>query len=402
MAVQTTPKDWKETTLGEVAKLAKDQWLPGNESQKYIGLEHINQGDLHINGFGCSSSLESNKFYFKQGDILFGKLRPYFRKVWKASFDGICSTDIWVIRAKEGYDQNFLFYFMANPVLIDKSTGASTGTKMPRADWDFLKGTEWLLSPLLEQKAIAAVLSSFDDKIELLRRQNKTLEKIAQTIFKEWFVNFTVNGKKLKIDNSTGLPEGWRFEILEKLIDVRDGTHDSPKPTSDGYHLITSRHLSRTGLDFNNAYLISDSDYNAINKRSKVDRHDILISMIGTVGLLHFVLSEKINFAIKNIGLFKTSQRPEIAEYIYLFLSSSEGRQNIRVNMAGTTQSYVTLKVLRGISLIVPTENILRQFKGTIGPIFQKYYNNYFQIQTLSKLRDTLLPRLMKGEIRVK
>ncbi|MBI3794843.1 MAG: GIY-YIG nuclease family protein, partial [Nitrospinae bacterium] len=190
MTTQTIPKGWTITTLGEVAEIIKDQWNPGDAEQKYIGLEHISQGDLRINGYGFSSKLESNKFCFKNGDVLFGKLRPYFRKVWMATFSGICSTDIWVIRSKKGYDQSYLFYFMANPIVIDKSSGASTGTKMPRADWGFLGNTEWGFPNISEQKAIAAVLAALDDKIELLRKQNKTLENIAQTLFKRWFVDF--------------------------------------------------------------------------------------------------------------------------------------------------------------------------------------------------------------------
>jgi len=375
----STPTGWKETTLGEVAELAKDKWLPGDVEKKYIGLEHINQGNLQINGFGNSSSLQSNKFYFRKGDVLFGKLRPYFRKVWKAQFDGVCSTDIWVIRTKEGYDQNFLFYFMANPVLIDKSTGASTGTKMPRADWDFLKGSEWLFPPLPEQKAIAAILSTFDDKIELLRRQNKTLESIAQTIFKEWFVKFTVNGEKLKIDNSTSLPEGWRIGKYGDLAAVT------------------------TGKGLKKEFIKEKGVYSVLGANGELGKTDnylfnedlILTGRVGTLGTVY--ISRGKAWISDNVLISK----PLSAEGFY-FVYFNLKRFNFEGLNRGSTQPLITQTDLKNVEVIIPKQEVLEAWHNVASPVFAKIYNNNSQIQTLSKLRDALLPKLMKGEIKVK
>jgi len=115
-------------------------------------------------------------------------LRVYFRKVIKPDFDGIRSTDIWVLRAKEGINQNFLFYFLANWDFVNLADDGEGGTRMPRADWNFLKNTVWNVPPFSEQKSIASILSSLDDKIDLLHRQNATLEKMAETLFRQWFV----------------------------------------------------------------------------------------------------------------------------------------------------------------------------------------------------------------------
>ena len=181
----TKPTEWREARFGDATVLVRDTWRPGQEEEAYIGLEHINEGDLTLKGIGRSTLLESNKTRFQSGDILFGKLRPYFRKVVVPDFAGVCSTDIWVIRAKEGYDQRYLFYFVANPVFVAQSSGASKGTKMPRADWDYLSNKEYNFPDLPEQREIASVLSSLDDKIKLLRKQNKTLEEMARAIFDE-------------------------------------------------------------------------------------------------------------------------------------------------------------------------------------------------------------------------
>jgi type I restriction enzyme S subunit len=106
---------WKKVKLGDAAEIIKDTYQPSiYDELDYIGLEHIEQQSLRLNSIGKSSSVTSGKFKFQEGDILFGKLRPYFRKVVIPDFSGVCSTDIWVVRARKEYDQKFLFYLLAS------------------------------------------------------------------------------------------------------------------------------------------------------------------------------------------------------------------------------------------------------------------------------------------------
>lgn len=130
--------EWREYKLEEVTEPIKETYNPnGSDDYAYIGLEHIEQESLRLNSVGISSDVTSNKFLFKSNDVLFGKLRPYFRKVVKPQFDGICSTDIWVFRAKKGFDQNYLYYFIANWDFVNTANSGEGGTRMPRADWNF-------------------------------------------------------------------------------------------------------------------------------------------------------------------------------------------------------------------------------------------------------------------------
>lgn len=132
---------------------------------------------------------------------------------------------------------------------------------------------------------------------------------------------------------------------------VRDGTHDSPRPVDNGRKLVTSRHLTTGRLDLSDAYLISDEDFDAINKRSKVDRWDVLISMIGTVGE-PCLIKEDPDFAIKNIGLFKTKSESD-GKWLYYFLRSKDAQQSIREQSRGTTQQYIPLGALRNFPILV-------------------------------------------------
>lgn len=380
--------DWKETTLGVATELAKSQWKPGNAEEKYIGLEHINQGDLVINGFGSSVKLESNKFFFKKGDILFGKLRPYFRKVWRAQFDGVCSTDIWVIRAKSGFDQGFLFYFFSNPIFIDRTMGASTGTRMPRADWDFLQNLKFKLPSLEEQREIANVLSSLDYKIELLREENKTLEATAQAIFKEWFVNFNfpnAEGKPYKssggkmIDSELGeIPEWWSAGKYQDIVNV-----------------VTGKGIKKEDLKSHGLYQVLGAN-GEIGKTDNFlfDEDLILTGRVGTLGTIY--ISQGRVWISDNV-LISKSKTIENFYFTYFHLR----RFNFEGLNRGSTQSLITQTDLKNVDIVLPTSEVLKKWHNLSSDLFNKIFNNNSQIQALSTLRDTLLPKLMSGEIRV-
>ena len=147
----------------------------------------------------------------------------------------------------------------------------------------------------------------------------------------------------------------WRTVPADEFCSsVRDGTHDSPKPVEHGRYLVTSRHIVGGRLDLANAYLISQSDFDAINKRSKVDQWDVLISMIGTVGE-SCLITEDPNFAIKNIGLFKNKSEVE-GRWLYYYLHSPDALQRIHELSRGTTQQYIPLGALREFPVLAPVD----------------------------------------------
>ena len=185
--------NWARTALGACASLVGDKMDPADcGDMPYIGLEHVGQGTLSLRGSGTAKDVESTKAKFRAGDILFGKLRPYFRKVVRPSFDGICSTDIWVVRPQAGVDAGYLFYLMASEALVDFASQGSEGTRMPRAKWEHVAKFPLRLPPISEQNAVANILSALDDKIELNRRMVETLEETVRILFKSWFVDSDV------------------------------------------------------------------------------------------------------------------------------------------------------------------------------------------------------------------
>ena len=178
----------------------------------------------------------------------------------------------------------------------------------------------------------------------------------------------------------------WKSITAEQFCTaVRDGTHDSPKPVKHGRFLVTSRHIIGGRLDLGNAYLISQDDFNSINKRSKVDKWDVLISMIGTVGE-PCLIKEEPDFAIKNVGLFKSKGEVE-GKWLYYYLRSPNNQQIIREQSRGTTQQYIPLGALRKLPIFIPEDkNEMRAIVYILGTLDDKIELNRRMSQTLEEM----------------
>lgn len=188
---------------------------------------------------------------------------------------------------------------------------------------------------------------------------------------------------------------------LSEIIEIKDGTHDSPKAVNNGYPLVTSKHLLPFGVDTSSANTISKNDYDKINERSKVNTGDILISMIGTVGLISYVIDSPVEFAIKNVGLFKTSQHPSLDSYILCYLKSISTTHHIERCLAGSTQKYISLGELRKLPIILPSQQELDSYNSVVRPIISEIALLVQENQRLSNIRDSLLPKLISGELDV-
>jgi type I restriction enzyme S subunit len=186
------PSDWEVIEFGEFAEVSKGKYNPmENGNIKCLELEHLEQGTGAINGWTNSVEQKSIKNKFKNGQVLFGKLRPYLQKYWLAEFDGVCSSEIWVLNSiSKKCTNEFLFRIVQTNKFI-QVTNVSSGSKMPRADWEYVASFPFLLPPLPEQKAIALVLSTADAAIH-------TIEKlIAQKeLRKKWLMQQLLTGKK--------------------------------------------------------------------------------------------------------------------------------------------------------------------------------------------------------------
>jgi len=294
---QSQLKNWQKMKLAEIAQDIRESYSPTRTEKKpYVGLEHIEQQTLQLSEVGRSDETQSAKKIFKAGDILFGTLRPYFRKVVRPKFDGVCSTDIAVIRPTQKGDGDFLKYFIANQDFIDYASNISGGTRMPRANWKTLKETVWQLPDLDKQRTIGNILLTYDDLIENNTKRIKILEQIAQAIYKEWFVYFRFPGcEKVKMidpirnsasSNGAGsktefgkIPSGWKIGKLSDLANITMGQ----SPSSNFYNEIgegLSFHQGVTNFGFR---FPTTTAFSTEGTR-KANTGDILFSVRAPVG----------------------------------------------------------------------------------------------------------------------
>lgn len=178
---------------------------------------------------------------------------------------------------------------------------------------------------------------------------------------------------------------------LDEFCDsVRDGTHDTPQKVDNGYKLITAKHINNTGIDFSEAYFISEKDYNHINERSKVEKWDVLMSMIGNGLGKTYLVSNNPDYAIKNLALFKIGEEYK-AKWLHYYLSSSIGQNLIYSKLQGTGQPFVSLSFLRKMKIPVPDSYcILCKITSILSAYDNLIENNTRRIRLLEQMAENL------------
>jgi type I restriction enzyme S subunit len=394
-------KTWDTVKLGITAHEIRDLYEPkDNRDLPYIGLEHIEQQTLQLNGIGSSLATVSTKKKFKSGDILFGSLRPYFRKVFVPKFDGVCSTDITVVRAKLNTDQTFLFYFMANKPFIDYASNISSGTRMPRANWKVLEKSKWLFPPLPTQRKIATILSAYDDLIENNLRRIKILEEMAQMIYREWFVNFRFPGheKVRLVDSPLGkIPEGWEVKR------ATDSILFNPRMKVDKDKI--KPHVDMKGLS-ESSMIVEQTGEKSGSSGSKFQKSDTLFARItpclenGKTGFVQFLSEGQIGMGSTEFIVMRSIDLTP--EYVYLLSRTNEFRGNAIKSMAGASgRQRIQNECFAKFMFAKPPENVLNSFSDTVRPMFNLIHELSLKNANLRKTRDLLLPRLISGELDV-
>ena len=420
LATGSSVPSWRQTTLGACASLVGDKVDPAEcGDQPYIGLEHIGQGTLSLLGTGTAADVESIKTAFRAGDILFGKLRPYFRKIIRPDFDGICSTDIWVVRPKAGVDTGYLFYLMASKAFVDFASQGSEGTRMPRAKWEHAAGCAVCLPSATEQRTIARILSALDDKIELNRRMNKTLEAMARALFKSWFVSFDPVRAQSRpssvgvqeevtrlfprrcIESAIGaIPDGWRVKTLGDLCDKPQyGYTASAQDSAGSPKFLRITDINKAAwIDWRGvpSCQIDEHDYGKYRLREG----DVLIARMADPG--HGVLVEEDREAVFASYLIRFRPTNGLyGRYIQYWLRSERYWSLVSERGVGTTRKSLNANALSQFPLVVPPVAVAEAFAARVSVLRKQLVSNVVEANSLLSVRDAILPKLIAGETRV-
>ncbi|MGW8184931.1 MAG: restriction endonuclease subunit S [Candidatus Moraniibacteriota bacterium] len=407
--------NWKETTLDEIAYIIMGQ-SPSSESYNldgdglpfYQGVTEFGDKYLCVKNFTNSPTK-----VIDAGSILFSVRAPVGRVNFTKNKCCIGRGNAGLMM-KNG-EQEFLYYLLKylEKIILKNTTGTV---------FDSISGVELRKFPVSvpesknEQKQIADILSSLDDKIELLREQNKTLEATAQTIFKEWFVNFNFpdeNGKPYKnaggkmIDSELGeIPEGWRVSKLGEIAFLKSGFAFKGEDFvgKSNTRVLKIKDLKGSGeVNLEDISFVNDNVAEQERvKYFKLDSGDIVLAMSGnTTGKIGIVPAYLDNlFLNQRVGKFFMKNN-DYKNLLYLFLMSGD-YETVILNMGyGSAQPNINPTQIENIDMILPVGDVLEKFKSAVDPMMEKNLINKSQIQTLSHLRDTLLPKLMNGEIEV-
>lgn len=275
----------------------------------------------------------------------------------------------------------------------------SRGTTQDNLSLEKLRSINFRVPILPVQEKIAAVLSAYDDLIENNNRRIAILEKMAEEIYREWFVRMRFPGHE-KVTFHKGIPEGWEVIKLPKICSkVTDGTHDTPQPTAEGYYLVTGKHLKNNFIDFSEAYYISSDDHYEISKRSKVDKGDIILSNIGSIGIISIV-DQDFEFSVKNAIIIKPINY-KYTIYLYCIFDNNATQELFKLEALGTSQKFLSLSYLRNFKLLLPSKPLINRFSEILYPVFKRREKLYKSNLNLKQTRDLLLGRLISGKLSV-
>ena len=280
---------------------------------------------------------------------------------------------------KEKCDEKFLYYAIMSkiPLLVSQGTG-STFKAIGRKVLEKTMIPDYTIE---RQSQIAKLMSFLEQLINVRNKQLINLEKLVKSRFIEMFGDTTLN------------PYGWDKDYLGTVCDVRDGTHDSPKYYKTGYPLVTSKNVTAGRIDLSNCSLISETDYNKINERSKVDTGDIIMPMIGTVGKPVIVDIEP-NFAIKNVALIKFKQVSKVLNiYIQALLQSDYFNDSVLNKVRGGTQKFISLGDMRNIDILVPPIELQNQFAAFVKQVDKSKFEIKQSLEKLELLKKALMQK---------
>ncbi len=387
---------WEMVRLGEVStKITDGSHNPpkGVASSKYLMLSSKNIDDddisyedpryLSIEDF----KIENRRTNISLNDVLLTIVGTVGRcaVVQKELPLFTLQRSVAVIKPKlDKIDSRFLMYSLQSKRKVLE--GESRGVAQKGIYLKQISNVTISLPPLEVQQQIARALDQANSLIQKRKAQIDKLDLLVKSQFIEMFGDPVTN------------PEGWEKKALNTVCDVRDGTHDSPKYVVDGYPLLTSKNFTKGFVDFSDANLISKEDFEAINKRSRVDVGDIVMPMIGTIGS-PVIVDTNLAFAIKNVALIKFSGDEISNIYLHTLLSTRFLEYSIRQNNRGGTQKFIALGDIRRLFIPIPPLVLQNQFANFVHQV--EIQKSLIQ-QSLAKLElnyKSLMQKCFRGEI---
>lgn len=402
--------EWKEYRLGDWMQFNPKRTLKKNEVARKITMDLLIPHSKHITS--CVYEPYSGGAKFQNGDTIMARITPCLENgkhafVSSLNNDEIAygSTEYIVMCGKEGVSDNEYVYYLTHTPFFKyhaiKSMVGSSGRQ--RAQVDVLENLCMKVPSLAEQRRIASILSTLDSKIECNRKICANLEAQAQALFKHWFIDFAPFKEGKFVESELGMiPEGWRVGKAEDFYTINIG---KTPPRAERQWFSESKEENKIWISISDmgtcgAFISDSKEYLTPEAQSKfnvvmVPQGTVLLSFKLTIGRVAIADTElTTNEAIARFILPDNYYK----EFTYLYL------KQYKYGALGSTSSIATAvnsKIIKSMKMLMPTEDVLVKFSSIIGDIFEDIHILSKESSRLSTLRDTLLPKLMSGQIKV-
>lgn len=382
------PDNWKKVKLGEIVNFTNGRSIKISDTGKYMMY-----GSNGLVGKCDNSNYEDGVVVGRVG-VYCGSLNYEHDKFW--------ATDNTIVgKFKNGIDNRYLYYLLQTLALNHRAGGSA----QPLLTQDVLSGIEAYLPLDVEvQLQIVSILSSLDDKIEVNNKIAKTLEEMAQNIFKEWFVKFQFPGyeKTEFIDSELGkIPKEWRLSKLKELVNIRNGfAFKSGDYKNKGVPIVRTMNFTNTG-----SVQLDDMIYLSVETAKKykgfyLEKFDFLLVMVGASVGKWSIVPSNILPALQNQNMWDFMPKKEEYRFFNVYLLKKIIREQ-RGSTTGSARDFFRKDYFYSLDIFIPNSKILQKFNSLVESIYIKLDAILSENQKLSALRDLLLPKLMKGEVKV-
>jgi type I restriction enzyme S subunit len=391
-------------TLAELCDLISEQVHPADVPEAlYVGLEHVTPGRLRRSGGGIAADVQSHKYAFRRNDILYGKLRPYLDKAILADTDGVCTTELLVLRAKPGVDPRFLACLVHDPDFVEHAMTGVTGAHHPRTSWAHIAQFERPRFSFEEQRTIAGLLWRTQDLLRVCEDTIEAAQKLKLVAMRELFTR-GLRGEPQKETEIGPVPESWNVVPLGSLGRIGNGS--TPKKSVHDYWeggtfpWLTSAKVYDRDIEAADQFVTKtalDECHLPIVKPGAV-----LIAITGQGKTLGHCAVLRIEATInQHVAYLQTDTSKADPGFIRGYLETQYDYLRQVAAGGGSTKGALTCSFLRSLPLPLPEMAEQREIVAILDAIDRKIDLHRKKRAVLEELFKALLHKLMTGEIRV-
>lgn len=398
------PENWVWVRLGAVCYASKEKSNDFSNEIKYIGLEHLEK-DKGIVGFSSADKVKSTKNAFKEGQILYGRLRPYLNKHDITSFDGVCSTDILVFEATNLVANVLVDKFFNLPFFIEYVVSNSKGINLPRVSEETVLNTTFPLPPLSEQQRIVERIEELFAKLDEAKER---LQEVADSfaVRKAAILHKAFTGeltKQWRRENGVS-DESWEEKKLEEVCSkITDGTHNSPTNSLSGeYMYVTAKNIKDTGIDLSNITYVTKEVHKEIYSRCDVIYGDVLYIKDGaTAGIATINTLEEEFSMLSSVALIRTDLKLAKNEFVKDYLNYR--KKEILKNISGSAITRLTLSKIKDILVPLPSlpeqHEIVRLIDDLLARERAAQQAAEQALASIDLMKKSILARAFRGEL---